>query len=366
MSRKPELLITAIRHPEAILSYTLGQWDDLIRLARAANLLSKLADALVLAGLLDSVPTGPRQHLISAEILSNHQRQAIQWELHHIAQALAPLDIPVVLLKGAAYVHAGLPAANGRLFGDIDVLVPRAELPRTEAALMLHGWGADEQDAYNQRYYRQWMHELPPMVNRNRGTVIDVHHNILPLTARTSPSAQDLLDQSQRISGSIFSVLAPCDMVLHSATHLFFESEFKNGLRDLFDLGALLDYFSNSDPHFWIRLVERARSLGLSQPLSYAFRYCQQMIGTKISLEVSQAVDKDSSQSKLQARILNIGFSRALRPDHTLAADQWTAAARFGLYLRGHYLRMPTPLLLRHLGRKAFMRLVKSDSRSHE
>ena len=40
-----------------------------------------------------------------------------------------------------------------------------------------------------------------------------------------------------------FAVLAPEDMVLHSATHLFNEGEFDRGLRDLNDLDLLLREF---------------------------------------------------------------------------------------------------------------------------
>jgi hypothetical protein len=34
---------------------------------------------------------------------------------------------------------------------------------------MLAGWAATHHDAYDQRYYRQWMHELPPMQPYARG-----------------------------------------------------------------------------------------------------------------------------------------------------------------------------------------------------
>ena len=39
-------------------------------------------------------------------------------------------------------------------------------------------------DGYDDAYYRRWMHELPPLIHRDRDRMIDVHHTILPLTAR--------------------------------------------------------------------------------------------------------------------------------------------------------------------------------------
>ena len=45
-------------------------------------------------------------------------------------------------------------------------------------------------------------------------------------------------------------------------------------------------------------------------------------------------------------------FLRALRPPHASTSDQFTPIARFLLYVRGHWLRMPPWLLTQHLTRK--------------
>jgi hypothetical protein len=367
MNSPHDLLIQALLHPENTRAFSLAQWDDLLRLARSANLLSKLSETLGATGNLESVPERPGTHLLSAKILSDHQQQAIQWELAHIASALTPLGIPLLLLKGAAYVHAGLPAARGRLFGDVDLLVPRAELPRVEATLMLQGWLTDEADAYNQRYYREWMHEIPPMVNQRRGTVIDIHHTILPLTAKPNLQPERLFENARVTSKeSPYQVLSPCDMVIHSATHLFYESELNNGLRDLFDLDSLLRHFASSESNFWDMLTERAEALDLVDPVSHAFRYCAQILETPIPSDALNKISLKTTTPRFKTWFLDAAYKRALRPDHTLASDFWTPSARFMLYLRGHALRMPIPMLVRHLSRKAVMRLVKSDSHSFE
>jgi hypothetical protein len=161
----------------------------------------------------------------------------VRWEVKCIQRALADVGVPVILLKGAAYVMAGLPPAPGRFFSDIDILVPKATLPAVEAALMLHGWATTHHNAYDQRYYRTWMHELPPMRHATRLSVIDVHHAILPETARLRPDPEKLRDAARPLDpNESVMVLAPTDMVLHSALHLFHDGEFDSGLRDLVDL----------------------------------------------------------------------------------------------------------------------------------
>ena len=56
------------------------------------------------------------------------------------------------------------------------------------------------------------------------------------------------------------------------------------------------------------------------------------------------------------SRILTIAaLNLALRPNHPECASAGTAMARWFLYVRSHYLRMPVHILVPHLVRKAYM-----------
>ncbi len=154
----------------------------------------------------------------------------------------------IVLLKGAAYLASGLPPSAGRVFNDIDLLVPLEKLDAVEALLDIAGWRLGEIDPYDDSYYRRWMHQIPPLTHTGRQTTLDVHHSIVPRTARVGhASAAELYQRIRPIEGRPgFAVLAPEDMVLHSATHLFNEGEFHRGLRDLNDLDLLLRHFGST------------------------------------------------------------------------------------------------------------------------
>lgn len=358
------ILIDAIRFPQQLPSTSLRDWDSILRLAKRANLIGRLAEDIFQLGVMDDLPIEVRAHLQSARVLTSHQRQAIAWEARHIAQALKPIGEPLILLKGAAYAIANLSAARGRLFGDVDVLLPKTSIAQAEAALMLHGWASGDGDPYDERYYRRWMHELPPMAHRKRGTVIDVHHNILPLTARNAPAAGLLLSASVFVSETDFRVLSPCDMVIHSATHLFHEGELQNGLRDLFDLDALLKEFSACQPNFWNELTDRAKVLGLAWPLHLALRYTKAILGTDVPEDTCKSMANTAAFGTVSQGLLDAMYLRALKPDHPLCSNISTDLARSAVYLRSHYLRMPIGLLAVHLGRKSFMRLFKNTSRS--
>lgn len=347
-----DLVSVALTTPEALVSWGLPGWDLLIRQARRANLLPRLAVVLEDHGLLGQVPPQARAHLQAAALVPLRQDKAVRWETRQILAAIAATGTKLILLKGAAYVMAGLPPARGRVFADIDILVPRAALREVEGALMKHGWLTTHHNAYDQRYYRRWMHELPPMRHATRQSVIDVHHAILPQTSRLKPDAEKLRAAAIAVAGvANLYVLAPEDMVLHSATHLFHDGELENGLRDLTDLDALLREFSGR-PDFWQRLPARAAELDLLRPLFYALRYTNRVLGTPVPAEASRSAAA-GKPPRLLLQLMDAIFQRALRPDHPSAADTWTPAARNLLYLRSHWLRMPPLLLAWHLTVKA-------------
>ena len=352
----PSPVITALTQPAAVVSWTAAQWEMLVRQARAADLLGRLAALLAERGLLERVPSAPRAHLIAGQRLAEAQAEEVRREVGHIGKALARTGVDVVLLKGAAYLFAGLPAARGRVFSDIDILVPKKALPEVEAALMLHGWATSHHEPYDQRYYRRWMHELPPLQHVSRATVLDVHHSIAPPTGRLKPDAAKLLDAALPVNGlPRLKVLSPVDMVVHSATHLFLNEELSHGLRDLADLDSLLRHFG-ARASFWPELAARATGLGLARPLYYGLRYAAAMLGTPLPVEAVKPAAKPAFGIEA---LMDALFLRALQPDHPSAADWLTPLARWALYVRAHWLRMPPLLLVRHLAVKAWRRTAR-------
>ncbi len=299
-------------------------------------------------------------HLVSALNLAARQRIAMRWEVSCIGKALARPRVPVVLLKGAAYLMAELPAAAGRMFGDVDILVPKESLGDVESALMIHGWRGSNQSDYDQRYYRKWMHEIPPMYHVRRGTCIDVHHSILPETARIKVDTNTLFGSVVPVADhpKVYALM-PADMLLHSATHLFHEGELENGLRDLFDLDSLFRHFGNA-PRFWDDLVPRAIALGLTRPLYYAVRYTTMILATPIPPAVVAASQHGRPPPSI-VKVMDWSYERVFRPFHSSCRMRGTQFARTILYCRSHWIRMPFFLLLAHLARKAFLRPKAPD-----
>jgi hypothetical protein len=348
-----ELALLALRSPECLAGFTASEWSLLVRQARNAGVLARLQVQLEARGALQEVPSAARNHLEAARRIADKQIQSARWEIARIREALEGSGIPVVLLKGAAYLAAGLPPASGRMFADIDIMVPEAALEQVEKRLMLHGWMAEKLHPYDQRYYRQWMHELPPLRHCRRGTVIDVHHSILPRTSRYALDSRLLHEAAVGLDdGSGLRTLAPADMVLHSVVHLFCDGEFDRGLRDLCDIDDLIEHFS-VDQAFPAQLSNRAVELGIARPLYYALYWRERLLGKPVPADLQPAMKAGVPARALEA-LMNALLERAMLPSHPSCDRAFSGAARNLLYLRGHWLRMPLRLLVPHLWRKAW------------
>jgi len=353
-------LVMALRQPEKLGALNEGQWSRLVATARACNLLGPLAARLQATE--TAAPSAAARHLAGALQLSARQRLSVQWEAHTLQAALGGLGVPVVLLKGAAYVMAPAEQAlgHGRLFGDIDVLVPRAALGDVESALMLDGWITAKADAYDQRYYREWMHEIPPMQHIHRNTVIDVHHTILPLTSRNAPDPAQIIARATPLPElPALHVPAPEDLLVHSITHLVHEGELHNGLRDLHDIHTMLQRFAN-EPGFWGRLLASGAGNDLAGPLLLGLRLAQAVFESAVPAEVLAALDAEAAPRWRRPWLLAT-YARALRPPTDEEAGAAEAAARLAIFVRSHALRMPMPLLLRHLSIKAWKGLLPQE-----
>ena len=310
-------------------------WSGLMSAARAEQLIGSLAFRL------EGLSTPPRiaALLEAARQDSAQVRTQALWEAEMARRALADLGARMILLKGTAFHAAGLDASIGRSVGDLDILVPRGTLDQVETALLAAGWERlKPAEGYDDHYYRQWMHELPPLIHRTRDRMIDVHHTILPMTARPTPDSAALIDDSRLLPNG-HRILSPEDMIVHAAAHLFADGDLAGGLRNLWDLDRLLRQFQ-ADPLFWQQLGERSQLHQLRPQVALALRLAGRLYHTPVDAALA-------GRPRLSDRL----FERRL-----LARNGWGQESRkplrFAFYVRSHWLRMPPLMLASHLWTK--------------
>lgn len=316
------------------------EFSLLLAEARTCGLLGRVAHVLQQSPHVDLLPSHLADQLSATTIYSNGFRQDVWRELRHIEQALSTLNTPVILLKGASYVLLGLPSADGRVFSDIDILVKKTHIAAAEAALMLGGWSTGKLDAYDQRYYRQWSHEIPPMTHLHRGTTIDLHHSLAMPTCRVHVDSARMIAEAVPVGeGGFWWRLKDEDMILHAASHLLLNAEFDRGLRDIWDIDLLYRHFTSISADYPERLFSRAREVGLESILSQALGLASKFFNTPLPVYVRP--DKTSMFSRLLAC--------AASTRHPETRPRGQQAADLALMLREMYLRLPGKLLAVHL-----------------
>ncbi len=347
------LLCTLLADPARAQSVTSDQWTSVLTIAHAERLSGSLGHRL--SGL--TLPPAVQAVLGNARLNAEVGRVQALWEVEIARRVLAPLSVPVVLLKGSAFVAAGLDAGTGRLIGDLDILVPRHRLDEVETALLGAGWDWAKPNAYDDIYYRRWMHELPPLIHKDRDRMIDVHHTILPLTAKPRPNAAELIGMAQPLgwdgawddhgqpAGGLW-LLSPENMIIHAAAHLIADGDLEGGLRNLWDIDRLVREFTDEDPDFCLTLAEHAARHQLYPQVMRALRLARLLFGTPLKEYSSPArvrFERTASDSLFIARLTaRNGWGQNTRK-----------LLRWGFYVRSHLVRMPLLMLVRHLWIKA-------------
>ena len=233
-------------------------------------------------------PAWLKDRLVSVDALVREYDRAVHWEIDRLHRAFLDSGIPWVLLKGAAYLAAGLPPGNGRRVADIDILVPERDLARSEEILKRHGWDFPKIDPYDDRFYRQWMHESPPMVHTVRGSIVDVHHAILPKTSRLHPSSERLLERSVEVAPA-FECSARHTWSC-TRPHTCFTTARSRARFVTSSTSMRCCAGSASDPGFWPDLVTEARALELTRPAYYAIRNSHRLLDTPVPSHVLDEV----------------------------------------------------------------------------
>ena len=346
----------ALREPRALLGASIPQWELLIRQARGTNLLARLGEALDELGLMPEVPAAPRVHL---------DRGAIA----RACASYCGAPRSPVYRTGARRDRCSYRPAEGRsvparrpsdrawphILGYRHSRTRRA-LAEVEAALMLQGWATDKTAPYDQRYYRHWMHELPPMrhvsaADGARRAPRDPARDGAP-EARFDQIARGVTAARRRAATSRSRARRHGPAQRHAS---FLQRGRRQRTCATWSTSTVSSGVLEQEPGFWSDLTARAAEMDLTRPLYYALRYLPPILDTPIPAQTLRDAEIGRPPRMLRGLMDRI-FLGTLQPDRSGPADGWASLARGSIYVRAHWLRMPPLLLARHLTIKALRR----------
>jgi hypothetical protein len=226
---------------------TPDDWNSVADIAVYYGLAPLLFKRLKKSDVRARIPADAWERLRLAYFANAGRNVRLYRELRPVLQCLRSSGIPVIVLKGAFLAEAVCGDIALRHMRDVDLMVPRAELPRAQAVLLdMGGVPAYLEDI--EWCCRRNAH-LPAVVIRD--LVIEIHWTIVTPTGPVRIDAAGLWDRAQpaTIAGVEVLALSPEDLLLHLCLHTSHRDGFKVGLRPFSDIAETIRRFRNeTDP----------------------------------------------------------------------------------------------------------------------
>ena len=345
--------------PESALALTPKQWQQLVLILRHQQLLACYSATFKQAGIFGQIPTQTQRHFLNADVLAENHKKQVLFEASELKRELADKPQYLIFLKGAGYTLSGAQVGDTRIYNDIDILTDKQSIDGIEKRLCLFGWLPEELTEHDEKYYRKWAHEIPPLRHGKRGTIVDIHHNIVPIISGRHLDADKFASNSVTTEDG-YQILSFAAMTLHSLIHLFFNEDVKKGYRDLIDIHTLMTFHSDND--YWQTLLSLAKETGFQLELFLACRYAPKILQTVIPEFVQ---DELSQFCPWNIVFLDFMYEKALKPNHSVCQSRFFKAAEFMILIRGHFQKMPLHILIYHLLSKAGISLIQAMFGKH-
>lgn len=223
---------------ERLSAWSEADWQAALQQAQRLGLTSLLAWRCKQLPTSSQPPAGVRAALEAALRQAALQNMQFFHHLSAVLQRLAEVNIPVIPLKGAYLAEKVYPNLAARPMGDLDLLVPKAELERAYEEIRRLGYRPAM--LFHPDREVKGSHHLPPLVGPDRLS-IEVHWTLIPPYLPHPIDLEGLWQRAQPItlSGQPALALSTPDLLLSLILHLC-QHQFKFGLRTLLDLAEVL------------------------------------------------------------------------------------------------------------------------------
>lgn len=268
-------------------SETAADWDVLATLARRQGVAPLLFWRLVRGRQSDSktaLPEAVREALRRDFFVSAARAMAAEHQLSRVLRALAEARVPAVVVKGAA-AGAFYPDPALRAYGDLDLLVPLAQVKQAEAALNGLGYCCSKPAAW----WLEHGHHLPPMICGGNRLAVEIHWRLDSEELPGRLPVEDLWARVEpwSVKGQPALRLEAVDAVLHLCLHAVVHHHAHVNLRALCDVAQVVAEWKRSE---WDALTQRALNYGLARPVYLMLILLDQALGLAAPPDVMEAL----------------------------------------------------------------------------
>lgn len=175
--------------------------------------------------------------------------------IREVAKVCIPLNIDILLLKGAALLELGIYEFSEREMTDVDVLIKPERLSAFEKILI--GMGFELMKNSSQAFIKVLDKNIPPVI-------IDVHVNL-----RHIKNTSVLWENAHCVKGTLLFLPCPEDQFLHLIAHPVLHHGFvdKKAKSDIKKFLVWINKTSDINS-FWNGLTKKSRDYGLN-PVIY-------------------------------------------------------------------------------------------------
>ncbi|MCX9010267.1 MAG: nucleotidyltransferase family protein [Candidatus Methanoperedens sp.] len=248
------------------------EWDYLLDVASRHSIAPLLYHNL--ANSDQRVPPEVMEHLKKQYYLNTIRNEVLYRELGRILEAQRDAEVEVVVLKGAALAETVYPDRGLRPFSDIDLLIRKENLNRTEDTLTKLGYTLDAY-ATPRGFSKKFDYHLRYI---NGMSIVELHWD---LSLRASiykytnirPDALWRNARKSKVAGIDVLIPSPEDLIIHSCIHSAKHRYSK--LIWLYDIRQIAE----RHPIDWKHLIRSAKSDRTARSVFYGLLFTDELLG---------------------------------------------------------------------------------------
>jgi len=279
---------------DKLQQFSTKDWNKIVEIAVKHNTAPLLYYRIEMSEFAEYVPTEIMQKLqrIYFEQLCRNMKI-----YHEISKLLNRMDgkIPVIVLKGAALAITVYPNIALRPMSDIDILVKKEDLKKTEQILLELGYSSVFKD--NFEFNDEKQHHLPPYMKDD--IVIEVHWSIErpygPVEIRNNKIWENAFHAEIYKSKGL--ILSPEDLLFHLCLHASYHHRFKIGLIRICDIAETVGFYQEEID--WEYITKTAEEFGTKNSIYLTLYLTKHMLKAKIPDKVLDKLRPESINQKL-------------------------------------------------------------------